>query len=236
MRLELAKNLVAALEQIDTLAADQIVEELAGLQRTQLFLEIGRLTRLLHNSLLNVASDSKIPAFREQDIPDAKERLTYVISMTEQAANQTLSAVEHLLPISEQLNLQGNQLMAQWEKYLGGGLPDQEFKALSVELFKYLKSSNEGLVDMQNGLTDILIAQGYQDITGQIIRKVIDFVLELEQHMVSLVRETSSKRVLSEPEVKANLPGPVVPGVDDKLGNIANNQDDVDDLLSSLGF
>ena len=75
MRLELAKKLVAALEQIDTLAADQIVEELAGLQRTQLFMEIGRLTRLLHDSLLNFASDTKIPAFREQDIPDAKRTL-----------------------------------------------------------------------------------------------------------------------------------------------------------------
>src|SRR5574343_469375 len=98
--LSLAKDLVNALEKGDQAVADGLLDELAGLRETQLFKEIGRLTRQLHDTMVSFSVDSAITAMTEHDIPDAKERLQYVIAMTEQAADRTLTAVENLLPIS----------------------------------------------------------------------------------------------------------------------------------------
>ncbi|MFI3136643.1 MAG: protein phosphatase CheZ [Methylococcaceae bacterium] len=234
--LDIAKKLVTALEQNDAVASDQLLDELAELHQSQLFKEVGRLTRQLHDTMANFAEDSKISAIAEHDIPDAKERLKYVITMTEQAANQTLTVVETLVPISEELTIHANQLAEKWERFLGREMPYDEFKALSGELSQHFKASTDGLSVMQNGLTEILMAQGFQDITGQIIRKVIDVVQDLEESMVGLIRITGAKKSSAHASNITDLPGPIVPGIDDKLGDVANSQDDVDDLLSSLGF
>jgi chemotaxis protein CheZ len=80
------------------------------------------------------------------------------------------------------------------------------------------------------------MAQGFQDITGQIIKRVIELVHDLETSMVELIRVAGSKGTESKMVNEPDLPGPIVPGIDDKKGGIATNQDDVDDLLSSMGF
>jgi chemotaxis protein CheZ len=236
IRLALAKDLVTALEQGKELTADGLLDQIAGLRESQLFQEVGRLTRQLHDTMAGFTVDSKITQMTENDIPDAKERLQYVISMTEQAANQTLNAVEDLLPVSKQLNEQAACLSEKWERFLDKEMPFSEFKSMSTEITKHFKASKGSLQQVQEGLNDILMAQGFQDITGQIIKRVIDLVQDLETSMVELIRISggmeSKPGLTTEPE----LPGPVVPGVDDKNNDVAANQDDVDDLLSSLGF
>lgn len=237
--LNLAKNLVSALENGDDATADGLLDELAGLRETQLFKEIGRLTRQLHDTMVSFSVDAKITALAENEIPDAKERLQYVISMTEQAANQTLTAVENLLPISQSLNDEAAHLSGKWSRFLDREMPLDEFKAMSQEITQYFQSAKGSLEQVQTGLTDILMAQGFQDITGQIIRRVIELVQELEISMVNLINVAGRK--IQSSEVKAQhgeveLQGPVVPGVDDKAGDVATSQVDVDDLLSSLGF
>lgn len=235
-RLALAKDLVIALEKGDEVAADSLLDEIAGLRESQLFQEIGRLTRQLHDTMAGFTIDSKITAMTENDIPDAKERLQYVITMTEQAANQTLGAVEAVLPISQELNEQAEYLSAKWERFLVKEMPFTEFKDMSAEITTHFKESKGSLQQVQEGLNEILMAQGFQDITGQIIKKVIDLVQNLENSMVELVRLSGAKSSESKSITETALPGPVVPGVDDKAKDVATNQDDVDDLLSSLGF
>lgn len=235
--LSLARDLVSALEKGDEAAADEILDQVAGLRETQLFKEVGRLTRQLHDTMVSFSVDAKIAAMAEHDIPDAKERLHYVIAMTEQAADQTLTAVEDLLPVADELSSQANLLAAQWNRFLEREMPFEEFKAMSADLSHYFDRSRGSLDKIQAGLNDILMAQGFQDITGQIIRRVIDLVQDLEISMVKLISISSRKGFASggaalQPEV----PGPVVPGVDDRAGDVATSQVDVDDLLSSLGF
>lgn len=232
-----ARELVAALEKGDAAAADDILDQIAGLRETQLFLEVGRLTRQLHDTMVSFSVDSKIAAMAEHDIPDAKERLRYVISMTEQAADQTLTAVETLLPISQELNEQADRLATKWGRFLDREMPLDEFKAMSAEITQHFQQSRGALAQVQSGLNEILMAQGFQDITGQIIRRVIDLVQELEISMVKLI-SISSRKITAGDTVggEHELPGPVVPGVDDKAGDVATSQVDVDDLLSSLGF
>lgn len=235
--LSLSRDLVSALEQGDQMTADCLLDELAGLRETQLFKEIGRLTRQLHDTMVSFSVDAKIATMTESEIPDAKERLHYVISMTEQAADETLTAVENLLPISQELNSQSAQLSSQWSRFLDREMPLDEFKAMTSEITRHFEHSKGGLQQVQQGLNDILMAQGFQDITGQIIRRVINLVEELENSLVKLISISGGcpggvAAEAHEPE----LPGPVVPGVDDRTGDVAHNQVDVDDLLSSLGF
>ncbi len=236
--LDLSKQLVSALEQGDEANADILLDQLAGLRETQLFKEIGRLTRQLHDTMVSFSVDEKITSMTEHDIPDAKERLQYVIAMTEQAADQTLTVVETLVPVSQNMNQQVGQLAGKWGRFLDREMPLEEFKAMTGEITQHFQQSQEGLAEIQAGLNDILMAQGFQDITGQIIRRVIALVQDLESSMVKLISIASRKSGASkDSEYHQNeLPGPVVPGVDDKAGDVATSQVDVDDLLSSLGF
>jgi len=236
--LSLSRELVAALEKSDDIGADAILDQIAGLRETQLFQELGRLTRQLHDTMVSFSIDAKISEFAEHDIPDAKERLHYVIAMTEQAANQTLTAIENLLPVSEELGSQADALSAKWGRFLDREMPLDEFKALSQEITLHFENSQVSLNQIHSGLTEILMAQGFQDITGQIIRRVIDLVQDLETSMVKLISISGRKSSIAKnlTAVHDELPGPVVPGVDDREGDVASSQVDVDDLLSSLGF
>ncbi|MCF6202563.1 MAG: protein phosphatase CheZ [Methylococcaceae bacterium] len=236
-RLELAKKLVKALEQGKESDVNSLLDEISSQRESEMFHEVGRITRQLHDTMGGMGLDANIASITETDIPNAKERLQYVITMTEQAANDTLNVVEKLLPVSQDLNEYSEQLSEKWERFLVREMPFEEFKGMTAEITNYFKESRNALQKVQGGLNDILMAQGFQDITGQIIKKVIGLVQDVESSMVELVRISGAKsngsKKTSEEKV---LPGPVVPGVDDKAGDVVENQDDVDDLLSSLGF
>ncbi|GAB4259050.1 MAG: protein phosphatase CheZ [Methylomicrobium sp.] len=234
-RLTMVRELLQAMEQGDEQLADRILDDIAGIRETQLFIEVGKLTRQLHDAMVHFSVDPKISELAAQEIPDAKERLRYVITMTEQAADQTLTVVEEIVPVARKLNEQAQKLSANWERFLIRKMPFEEFKGMSQEINEYFNESVKSLEIMQNGLNEILLAQGFQDITGQIIRRVIALVEDLETGMVDLIR-FSGARAAGSPEEEVELPGPVVPGVDDKKSAVATSQDDVDDLLSSLGF
>ncbi|WP_198243890.1 protein phosphatase CheZ [methane-oxidizing endosymbiont of Gigantopelta aegis] len=238
-RLALAKDLVKALEENNEAKADAILDEIAGLRESQLFQEIGKLTRQLHDTLSSFEIDAKVAKLTENDIPDAKDRLQYVMTMTEEAADKTLTAVERLLPVSEQLTQQAEELAHQWGRFLDKELPYEEFRIMSKKIAQHFMYSQKGLHQIQSGLNEILMAQSFQDLTGQIIRRVIELVQDLELSMVDLIRLSGGKNKatpVSAETVDEKLPGPAVPGVDDKKGDVAHSQDDVDDLLSSLGF
>ena len=236
-RLELAKKLVTALEQGKESDVNSLLDEISSQRETEIFHEVGRITRQLHDTMGGMGLDANLASIAETDIPDAKERLQYVITMTEQAANETLNVVEELLPASQELNEYSEQLSEKWERFLVKEMPFEEFKGMTTEITHYFKESKGALQQVQRGLNEILMAQGFQDITGQIIKKVISLVQDVESSMVELVRISGAKGNGSKKTSEdVALPGPVVPGVDDKAGDVVENQDDVDDLLSSLGF
>ncbi len=107
---------------------------------------------------------------------------------------------------------------------------------MSQELSDYFDYSVNSLETIHGGLNEVLMAQGFQDITGQIIRRVIDLVHNLENSMVELIRISGGSTDRGGDAREPELPGPVVPGIDDREGETAASQDEVDDLLSSLGF
>lgn len=237
--LKSAKKLVELIEQGDESAVIDMIEELSAMRESNLFLELGKLTRDLHDTIAGFQLDSKIFSLTEKDIPDAKERLNHVISMTEEAADKTLTLVEASLPISDELKKKSTELQEKWNRFKSRDMNVKEFRELSHDIDGFFIVLNEKTPELHTNLSDILMAQGFQDLTGQIIRRVITLVQEVEESLVDLVRITGEKmgqkqvkEEKSGPDISAQ--GPVVPGVD--KGDVVSGQDDVDDLLSSLGF
>lgn len=245
--LALAKSLVDRLEHGDVDEANRIIAELTGFQDSFLFREVGRMARELHETIKSFLVDERIADLAKRDIPDAAERLTYVITMTEQAANQTLNAVEASLPLAERLGADASRLGEQWQRFNDRELTLAEFRACNAELRSFLASSSTDAASLQQNLNEVLMAQGFQDLTGQIIRRVITLVHDLETKLIDLLRIADQRAMLDKPDGESASPaaqapaaaaetavGPAVPGVD--TGDLVSGQDDVDDLLSSLGF
>ncbi len=116
--LEQAKLLVEYLENGQQDKADELVAKIQNPINTVLFAEIGKLTRQLHDSLMNFQLDSRLNDLATADIPDAKERLNYVISRTEDAANKTMDAVESIFPVVDKIQEQVTKVMPQWQSLM----------------------------------------------------------------------------------------------------------------------
>lgn len=234
--LDSAKRLVKLIESGDEAAAFDVLEELSAIRESSLFQDLGKLTRDLHNTINGFQLDSKISFMTEHDIPDAKERLNYVISMTENAANKTLTSIEESMPISDELQKRVEKLYDSWGRFRKRDMEVNEFRTLNNEIDEFFKWLMKNIPNLQSNLSDIMMAQGFQDLTGQIIRRVITLVQEVEESLVGLIRITGLKKTQNQDSIRPEiyLSGPVVPGVD--KGDVVSGQDDVDDLLSSLGF
>jgi chemotaxis protein CheZ len=237
--LEQAKSLVEYLESGQQEAADEIVAEIQNPINSELFAEIGKLTRQLHDSLTNVKLDSRLNDLATADIPDAKERLNFVITCTEEAANKTMDAVEAIFPVLDTISEQVEAVKPSWTKLMNNDLSLSEFKALCVGIDTLLKTTGKETSHINGLMTDVLMAQDFQDLTGQVIRKVIDLVIKVEESLISMLTAfgLSPEAMLekSMPSVGDNLvEGPVINA--EERDDVVEDQDDVDDLLSSLGF
>ena len=239
--LEQARALVTLLESGNHTGAEQAIDELGRIREQSLFRELGKMTRQLHDSLTSFALDARMQSLAESDIPDAKARLNHVITMTEDSANRTLTAVEGTLPIAEQLQNSANDLHGKWERFLNKDMNVDEFRRMSKEIDSFLTATRDDAGRIHGNLSEVMMAQDFQDLTGQIIRRVINLVQEVEDNLVELIRLSGSVELETvERTVKPNSDlmqgiGPQVPGVADASGSVSD-QDEVDDLLSSLGF
>ncbi|GAB2709346.1 protein phosphatase CheZ [Aliiglaciecola aliphaticivorans] len=247
MSLDDAKKLVELLERGDNQAASELLEETSLTNSVELFAEVGKLTRQLHDSLNSFQLDERISDLANEDIPDAQSRLNYVLETTEKAANNTMDAVEASMPIAEKLHSGISNLLPEWKKLMTRELQLGEFKSLCNDLDALLEESSKDTDKLTGLLTDILMAQGYQDITGQVIRRVIELVKEVEDSLVHMLKvfgasetsplitkaDESPHKSKAETEV-VKAEGPIIDA--ELRDDVVTSQDDVDDLLSSLGF
>jgi chemotaxis protein CheZ len=232
-KLELARELVSHLEAGNSDEAERAIEYLSEDRECMLFREVGRLTRDLHEAINGFLLDSRIGELVEHEIPDASERLNYVINMTEKAANTSLAAVEASLPLAEELGSKAGALAGDWSRFQQRDLSVEEFRVLSGELAGFLQTTRGHSEELHGKLSEVLMAQDFQDLTGQVISQVIKLIQDVEDKLVRLIRISGSK-VAPADHANTNPIGPVIPGIDQ--GEVVSGQDDVDDLLSSLGF
>jgi len=232
-----AKKLVAYIEEGNEQAAEETLNSMTITREQNLFNEVGQLTRQLHDNLASFASEGQLTELTDKEIPDAKERLNYVLKLTDEAATTTLNAIDDILPVTDKMQKTSEALSKKWRKFVGRELSLTEFRAMSGEITEFLDASCENSDFVHKKSNEIVMAQGFQDLTGQIITKVIVLVQEVEESLVNLVRIAGSQKNEAEDIVihkKEALEGPLVPGIE--VEGAVNNQDDVDDLLSSLGF
>ena len=235
-----AKKLVVELEAGNEDNVQLILEELVSNREKKMFNELGKLTREFHDALMRFRLDSKIADLTESDIPDARERLRHVISMTSESAEKTLSAVETSIPLCDKLSSEAELLKNEWAQFMTDELDANDVDDLKVKVSEFLSETSSDTRVVKDHLNVVLMAQSFQDLTGQIITKVINLVDEVEENLVNLVKLScdtiadSSQRDDKEESARDKLAGPVVPGVVTK--DTVSDQDEVDDLLSSLGF
>lgn len=237
---EKTRALLALLEQ-DNVSEEEIVfslDEITSLRESNLFHELGKMTREIHESITNFRMDSRIADLAEQEIPDAKDRLEYVITMTENAANTVLTVVEKGTPAAEKLIKQSKHLNELWKKFRRREMNADELRAMGQEVETFFAESDHMMSELLSGFNEVLMAQDFQDLTGQIIRRVINLVDEIEGNLVELIK-IQGEHFKREDKTNKNtgettLEGPQVPGKESS--DVMKGQDDVDDLLASLGF
>lgn len=196
------------------------------------FSQLGHMTRSLHDLLRELGLDKSIEKAAAA-LPDSRDRLNYIATMTAQAAERTLNAAEAAQPIQDKLGNTARDLAGKWDRLFGKQLGVEEFRALVQDTQAYLHHVPQQADATNAHLMDIIMAQDFQDLTGQVIKKVLEAAQALEKQLITLLVETSpqEKRDAVRPGL---LEGPIVnaSGRDD----VVSSQEQVDELLESLGF
>lgn len=190
--------------------------------------EIGHLTRALHDSLRDVGQSESL-----DEAQDATDRLKYIAKMTEQAAERTLTAAETAKPLQDKLEKDSVALAQQWDKVFANQLSVEEFKALAKSTRDFLAAIPAQTRATNAQLTEIVLAQDFQDLTGQVIEKMMQMTHQVEGRLVRLLvnnAPASQKERLQA----SGLAGPVVNAA--KAEDVVTSQKQVDELLESLGF
>lgn len=208
--------LLAALEQEDDLRATELLDALTQIRETQIYQQLLTLTQNLHDTLNDLDVDAPILLHAKHDLPDIAERLHYVIQETQQASSKTLQAAENLSELLEELTLADS---------------------VSLDAARQLKQQ------MNQELTEIMLAQSFQDLTSQVLNRVIMIVTALEESLKGLISRSRHdfdkipQRQLSDAEIRTQEAKGMGPNVtaEGKQGALAS-QDEVDDLLNDLGI
>ena len=200
-----------------------------------MFERLGGIVRLLHDSLRELGYDKALTEASSQ-IVDAQDRLEYVATLTEQAANKVLNTLDEGMPAQDQLQKQAKDMETRWADLFEGKLSLDEFKALAGDSRQFAAVVNEATEAERARLLEIMMAQDFQDITGQLIKKVVKITQTVESELAQLLRDNAppdiKEKLAKKEQPAASAPlmqGPSVP-------EAALNQDNVDDLLADLGF
>jgi chemotaxis protein CheZ len=197
---------------------------------------IGHMTRALHESLRGLGLDKLIEK-AASDIPDARDRLDYVARLSEDAAQKVLNATDAAGPLQDRIVGDARQLSAAWQQLLAGTAAagttaDPGWQALAQQTVAALDGAAAGSNQTKAHLMDIMMAQDFQDLTGQVIKKVTSIAQNLEQQLVQMLIDFAPEQMKKEAD-NGLLNGPQI---DPTRENVVADQEQVDDLLDSLGF
>lgn len=206
---------------------------------TEVYVQVGTIARLLHDSLAQLGV---MPSLRRsaEALPDARSRLGYVADKSGSAAERVLEAVD--LAKTEQGAIAGHA------RALATQLTADPVKAVaSGAVLNFVGEIDAATARIDRHLTDIMLAQDFHDLTGQVVARVVTLAVELETSLAQLLRQIAPQEPVSVSDEegtngsgddvatrRASLGGPVI----DPAGrtDVVSNQGEVDDLLASLGF
>jgi chemotaxis protein CheZ len=197
-----------------------------------MFDRLGHIVRQLHDSLRELGYDRSLSDIATE-VTDATDRLEYIATLTEQAANKVLNSIDEAMPVQDELIRIAKDVDLRWSALFEGKLGVDEFKLLAQDSRQFAATvANAGEAEKAR-LMQIMMAQDFQDITGQIIKKVVGITQKLERELAQLLIDNAPHLHAHKEKEKEKavdlLAGPAVPAS-------AMAQNDVDDLLADLGF
>lgn len=216
-RLAMARQLVAALEAGDEAVVEQQLQ-LLGVE-SQLYQRVGKVAREVHEQVLAFLSDSGLATLAPEETSDTRRRLEHVIELTNDAAHRTLNAVERTRPHTDAILAFTSDCSAKAKH------------ETMAEAYKHAEA-------IRTELSQIVMAQEFQDLSGQIIKRAIALVTDIEARLIELLQlagvSVTTERRSDGASGTEHGEGPRVTGTYNE-NNLAD-QDEVDDLLKSLGF
>lgn len=196
------------------------------------FQRVGLLTRKLHDALRELGYDKNVES-AVNSLPDARARLTYIANLTGEAANKVLALVESAQNQNDVVAERAKQLDEQWERLFNNEMSLEEFKAHAKESHAFIKEVRENSGSIGSNLTEIMMAQDFHDLTGQVVNRIATMAQNLEEQLVQLLLDTTPADQRKTVEEQW-LSGPAMNA--DGRTDVCSNQSQVDDLLESLGF
>ena len=190
--------------------------------------KIGLLTRQLHDALKELGYADQLRGTMGE-LPDAQSRLSYIARLTGEAAEKVLNRVE-------QAKAQHDYIAAETRRVVNSLVADPVAAVAKGEIFNFLNDVERVTKEADTHLTEIMMAQDFQDLTGQVIARVVALAATIEQQLVQLVIQTAPPHAVPPPiePLREHLAGPVVNP--EKNPDVVTDQSQVDDLLASLGF
>lgn len=192
---------------------------------------IAQLTRMLRESMRELGLDQAIKDAAHA-IPDARDRLHYVAHMTEQAANRVLNAAEQIQPWQDELQSRAKDLDARWQAWFDHPVELDQARELVDATRGFLGDVPEKTQATQQNVMEIIMAQDFQDLTGQVIMKMLGVIGAIETELVQVLIDNVPQE--RREETRSLLNGPTIKP--EGKADVVTNQDQVDDLLASLGF
>lgn len=199
-------------------------------RNTEVTQRVRRIATDLQGALERFRIDSKLIDMAQNQVPDARHRLAHVLRLTADAAHRTMDLVERCCPLADQLAEQAERLILAHDA-------EGSVAQLMPHMLAFLKQAGTSMAAVRSNLSEVLLTQGYQDLSGQIIRGVMTLVDELEEALGELVRIAGPVGDAGSRCGEASTArgcGPTVPGIDH--AHAVNGQQDVDALLSDLGM
>lgn len=200
-------------------------------QHEEVLSRIGHMTRALHDSLRGLGLDKLIEK-AASDIPDARDRLDYVARLSEQAAKKVLDATDTAGPLQDGIEARATDLSGQWQALLDQDAGAGEWRALAERTIAAMGETREASVATRAELMNIMMAQDFQDLTGQVIGRITNIAQNLEKQLVQVLIDFAPSEIKREMD-SGLLNGPQI---DPHGQDVVANQGQVDDLLDSLGF
>lgn len=195
------------------------------------FQRVGSITRTLHDALRALGYDREIGS-AVQSLPDAQARLAYIATLTGRAAERALNAVEQGKLVQDRVSSDATRLSAQWEQMVANPGGPQEFRALAQETRAFLAGLPDSAAQTNAQLHEIMMAQDFHDLTGQTVERIARIAQSLEEQLVKLLIDStpSGQRARIDDEWLSG------PAIDPKQAGVVANQNQVDQLLETLGF
>jgi len=190
----------------------------------EVFQQLGAITRQLHDTLVQLGVIPKLQIAAE-GLPDARSRLNYIAEKTGAAAEKVLNSVDCA-------KADHAHIIEETRRIAAAIVADPVKAVASGSILNFVTEVEQTTARIDNHLTDIMMAQDFHDLTGQVVAKVVALASELEDSLVRLLVQAAPPDQAQK--VEQHLQGPVV----DAAGrtDVVSNQGEVDDLLASLGF